>query len=62
MKGEKPGRLVETKLQLDFIAWQEGDVDADAGKEGRVPAAKISARKPMADGRLPPHRGGQYAG
>ena len=32
MKGEKPGRLVETKLQLDFIVWQEND--EDAGKEG----------------------------
>ena len=34
MKGEKPGRLVETKLQLDFIAWQEGEVDEQAGKSG----------------------------
>ncbi len=34
MKGEKPGRLVETKLQLDFLAWQEDDVNAAAGKEG----------------------------
>jgi transcription-repair coupling factor (superfamily II helicase) len=34
MKGEKPGRLVETKLQLDFIAWQEIEVDEKAGKFG----------------------------
>jgi transcription-repair coupling factor (superfamily II helicase) len=34
MKGEKPGRLVETKLQLDFIAWQENEADEDAGKDG----------------------------
>jgi transcription-repair coupling factor (superfamily II helicase) len=34
MKGEKPGRLVETKLQLDFLVWQEGDVDDSAGKDG----------------------------
>jgi transcription-repair coupling factor (superfamily II helicase) len=31
MKGEKPGRLVETKLQLDFIVWQENDADEDDG-------------------------------
>jgi transcription-repair coupling factor (superfamily II helicase) len=34
MKGEKTGRLVETKLQLDFLVWQEGDVDEKAGKYG----------------------------
>ncbi len=34
MKGEKPGRLIETKLQLDFIVWQEGEVDEPAGKFG----------------------------
>jgi transcription-repair coupling factor (superfamily II helicase) len=34
MKGEKAGRLVETKLQLDFVAWQENDVDEKAGREG----------------------------
>ncbi len=31
MKGEKPGRLVETKLQLDFICWQENEADEDNG-------------------------------
>jgi transcription-repair coupling factor (superfamily II helicase) len=31
MKGEKPGRLVETKLQLDFIVWQENDAEEDDG-------------------------------
>jgi transcription-repair coupling factor (superfamily II helicase) len=34
MKGEKPGRLIETKLMLDFLVWQEGDVDEKAGKYG----------------------------
>ena len=34
MKGEKTGRLVETKLQLDFIAWQETEADEKAGKFG----------------------------
>jgi transcription-repair coupling factor (superfamily II helicase) len=34
MKGEKPGRLVETKLQLDFMAWQESEVDEKAGRFG----------------------------
>jgi transcription-repair coupling factor (superfamily II helicase) len=34
MKGEKAGRLIETKLMLDFLVWQEGDVDEGAGKSG----------------------------
>jgi transcription-repair coupling factor (superfamily II helicase) len=34
MKGEKPGRLVETKLQLDFLVWNENDADEKAGKDG----------------------------
>jgi len=34
MKGEKTGRLVETKLQFDFLVWQENDVDEKAGKAG----------------------------
>ena len=34
MKGEKTGRLIETKLQLDFLVWQEGEVDEGAGKYG----------------------------
>ena len=36
MKGEKPGRLVETKLQLDFIVWQENDADEKAGMVERA--------------------------
>jgi transcription-repair coupling factor (superfamily II helicase) len=32
MKGEQTGRLVETKLQLDFITWQESDMEE--GKDG----------------------------
>ena len=34
LKGEKTGRLVETKLDLDFIAWQESEADEDGGKAG----------------------------
>jgi len=34
MKGEKTGRLVETKLQLDFLVWQENDADETTGKSG----------------------------
>jgi transcription-repair coupling factor (superfamily II helicase) len=34
MKGQKTTRLVETKLQLDFIAWQEHEADPAAGKVG----------------------------
>jgi transcription-repair coupling factor (superfamily II helicase) len=34
LKGEKAGRLVETKLQLDFIAWQENEADEKGGKAG----------------------------
>jgi transcription-repair coupling factor (superfamily II helicase) len=34
MKGQKAGRLVDTKLHLDFLAWQEDDADEEAGKYG----------------------------
>ena len=34
MKGEKTGRLVETKLQLDFLVWQENEADAAEGRDG----------------------------
>jgi transcription-repair coupling factor (superfamily II helicase) len=34
MKGEKTGRLIETKLQLDFLVWQESEVDEAGGKYG----------------------------
>ena len=34
MKGQKTTRLVETRLQLDFIVWQENEVDEKAGKFG----------------------------
>src|SRR6201999_934120 len=34
MKGQKTTRLVETKLQLDFIAWHENEADEAAGKFG----------------------------
>jgi transcription-repair coupling factor (superfamily II helicase) len=36
LKGEKAGRLVETKLQLDFIAWQENEADEKDGKAGAL--------------------------
>ncbi len=43
MKGEKPGRLIETRLQLDFIAWQESEADEKAGKHGAfLPRAYLS--------------------
>jgi transcription-repair coupling factor (superfamily II helicase) len=51
MKGEKPGRLVETKLQLDFIVWQEGDVDDEAGKSGAfLPRAYLPESRWRMDG------------
>jgi transcription-repair coupling factor (superfamily II helicase) len=34
MKGQKTTRLVETKLQLDFLVWQENDADEKGGKYG----------------------------
>jgi transcription-repair coupling factor (superfamily II helicase) len=43
MKGEKTTRLIETKLQLDFIAWQENEVDEAAGRHGAfLPRAYLS--------------------
>jgi transcription-repair coupling factor (superfamily II helicase) len=51
MKGEKPGRLVETKLQLDFIAWQESEVDEKAGKFGAfLPRAYLPESRWRLDG------------
>src|SRR5258708_5095908 len=32
MKGQKTGRLIETKLQLDFLVWQENEVDEKGRK------------------------------
>ncbi|MEJ0000533.1 MAG: hypothetical protein WDO13_16055 [Verrucomicrobiota bacterium] len=60
MKGEKAGRLVETKLDLDFLVWQESEARRGHGQGRRLPAAKVPAGKPVAHGRLPPHRGGQH--
>jgi transcription-repair coupling factor (superfamily II helicase) len=34
MKGQKTTRLVETKLQLDFLVWQENDADEAGGRFG----------------------------
>jgi transcription-repair coupling factor (superfamily II helicase) len=34
MKGQKTTRLIETKLQLDFLVWQENDADEKGGKYG----------------------------
>ncbi len=51
MKGEKPGRLVETKLQLDFLVWQENDVDEKAGKAGAfLPRAYLPESRWRMDG------------
>ena len=43
MKGEKTGRLVETKLQLDFLAWSENDAD-----EAGAPLTRAGAFLPRA--------------
>jgi len=51
MKGEKTGRLVETKLQLDFLVWQETDVDEKAGKVGAfLPRAYLPESRWRMDG------------
>jgi len=51
MKGEKPGLLVETKLQLDFLAWQENDADEKAGKAGAfLPRAYLPESRWRMDG------------
>src|SRR5260221_13375008 len=51
MKGEKTGRLVETKLQLDFLVWQEGDVDEPNGKYGAfLPRAYLPESRWRLDG------------
>ena len=51
MKGQKTGRLIETKLQLDFLVWQEGDVDEEAGKYGAfLPRAYLPESRWRMDG------------
>ncbi|MCE0522755.1 MAG: transcription-repair coupling factor [Methylacidiphilales bacterium] len=51
MKGEKPGRLVETRLQLDFLVWQENDADEKAGKAGAfLPRAYLPESRWRMDG------------
>jgi transcription-repair coupling factor (superfamily II helicase) len=51
LKGEKPGRLIETKLQLDFIVWQESEVDEKAGKFGALlPRSYLSESRWRLDG------------
>src|ERR1700761_4855946 len=51
MKGEKPGRLIETKLILDFLVWQEGEVDEKAGKYGAfLPRAYLPESRWRMDG------------
>jgi len=51
MKGQKTGRLIETKLQLDFLVWQEGDVDEKAGKYGAfLPRAYLPESRWRMDG------------
>ena len=56
MKGEKPGRLVETKLQLDFLVWQESDVDEKAGKFGAFLPRGYHRKAAGVPRRLPAHR------
>ena len=51
MKGEKAGRLVETKLQLDFLVWQESEVDEQAGRFGALlPRAYLPESRWRMDG------------
>jgi transcription-repair coupling factor (superfamily II helicase) len=51
MKGEKTGRLVETKLQLDFLVWSENDADEAAGKAGAyLPRAYLPESRWRMDG------------
>jgi transcription-repair coupling factor (superfamily II helicase) len=56
MKGEKPGRLVETKLQLDFLVWQENDVDEKAGTVERAGAFLPRAYLPESRWRMEGYR------
>jgi transcription-repair coupling factor (superfamily II helicase) len=51
MKGQKTTRLIETKLQLDFLAWQENDTDEAAGKYGAfLPRAYLAESRWRMDG------------
>jgi transcription-repair coupling factor (superfamily II helicase) len=51
MKGQKPARLVETKLLLDFLVWQESEVDEKAGKFGAfLPRAYLPESRWRMDG------------
>jgi transcription-repair coupling factor (superfamily II helicase) len=51
MKGEKPARMVETRLQLDFLVWQENDADEGAGKAGAfLPRAYLPESRWRMDG------------
>ena len=51
MKGQKAGRLVETRLQLDFLVWQESEVDEKAGKHGAfLPRAYLPESRWRMDG------------
>ncbi len=51
MKGEKTGRLVETKMLVDFLVWQESDVDEKAGKYGAfLPRAYLPESRWRMDG------------
>ncbi len=51
MKGEKTGRLVETKLQLDFLVWSENDADEAGRKAGAyLPRAYLPESRWRMDG------------
>jgi transcription-repair coupling factor (superfamily II helicase) len=51
MKGQKTTRLVETKLQIDFLAWQENEADEKAGKFGAfLPRAYLAESRWRMDG------------
>jgi len=51
MKGEKTGRLIETRLQLDFLVWQESEIDEKAGRFGALlPRAYLPESRWRVDG------------
>jgi transcription-repair coupling factor (superfamily II helicase) len=51
MKGQKTTRLVETKLQIDFLAWQENEADESAGKFGAfLPRSYLAESRWRMDG------------
>ncbi len=51
MKGQKTTRLIDTRLDLDFIAWQENEVDEKAGRFGAfLPRSYLAESRWRLDG------------